>query len=151
MSSTKRNTTISIKQAEKRKQNIEQARILIFIDLVLVMVPFVFLIFRDLSLSKVFYDPNWALAACILFGQTIARLASGVAKKKIKRWYEVVLVIILFFACTMFGTYVYTQLDVSESELPSPGWAFFQIILFVVSVACFRIFGTLGQRMLDEK
>jgi hypothetical protein len=136
------------KNSETKKKSRIKARKLMYIDLVFIIMPFIFLGLKDPSL-QVFFDPSWSLAASILFGQTIARLVSGLAAyHKIDNREEIIIFISVLFGAGGICIISYLHVGLNPGSLEYFVWAIVQVILFLVSIASFVVFGAIGQRML---
>ena len=129
-------------QAIKRAK----ARDIVAIDLVFVLIPFMFLVVQDFSWT-VFSRSEWALAASILFAQGSAKLICGLAKYKVPNWPKGALFVALLISLSLLSVYIYSVVQNPSQTVNN--YVCLQIILFLLSVFCFIVFGAVGQRLMD--
>lgn len=132
----------SVVQAIKRRQ----ARLTIYTELVFVLIPFVLIGLKNISFS-ILLNEEWALVASILFGQAAARLFTGIAKHKIKKWQLASLYAVVCVAMSLISIYVYSIIQDGNEGFSA--YIVMQILLFLLSIITFIVFGSIGQRLLD--
>ena len=130
-------------QADKRRR----ARTVAYTELIFVLIPFAFLALDKFSL-KIFYNPEWSLAASILFGQTVARFLSGLIKQGVsKNWEFGILYSVIFMALSILSVYTYSKIQNSPLEYST--YTLLQLLLFLSSIVVFVVFGAIGHRLMD--
>jgi len=131
-----------------------KAKFVIISEILFTLLPIVIILMIFIiqsNLIKILKSPDLSFAAIVLFGQTIVRLASGIAKnKKSKSWQAIsfIMSLIIIFGlipASLFLVIIY--LNIYDNLV----LYIFQLIIFVVSIVSYIIFGTLGQVLLDEE
>jgi hypothetical protein len=127
------------------------ARIVLYGESLFVILPFFIMVmisYRQNTLSTILDRPEWSLAATILFGQTLVRFAAGLLKHRGQMNWQVAsfwLILILVLVVLSSVNYV-LQLN----EEPSLSSSIIQLVLFLVSLASFIVFGGIGQMLIDR-
>jgi len=124
-----------------------KARFIILADIMFIISPITLLFLVKLNsgaVCEVFTSSDIGYANMVLFGQTIVRLVSGIARSE-KRfsWQLVALLVTLVIVFGLFPASAVLFLTLS----PSPNPIFFgvQSVFFILGVACYFVLGTLGQ------
>ncbi|RJP78601.1 MAG: hypothetical protein C4522_12560 [Desulfobacteraceae bacterium] len=122
-------------------------------EFLFIVFPFVviFIISLYISDTKPFIaKPEWAVAASILFGQSLVKWVSGIAaQKKSAVVSRVAFVVTLVIVCGLLPSIiVLTLLLITPS---SPTWLnLTQIALFIIATVVFFLLGGLGNYLLDN-
>ena len=124
----------------------QRSRFIIYIDLVFVLVPFIFLAFKKITIDLL-VKPEWALAASILFGQATARMICGMLKHRVDYWHRGALYAVLLMIASLCSVYHYSI--VQDPQGATITHYVLQWILFILSIFCFILFGAVGQHLLD--
>jgi len=119
---------------------------LIFVEILFSILPMIILVivhFYKGTLSSVFFLPEWALVAAVLFGQTIAKITSGAvafAKKASISYQQVTLSVTLIIVFGLVPSLVVLTL-ILVSTTPSVGLTIGQLALFVLGIITFFLMG----------
>jgi len=125
-----------------------QAKFIILADMLFVVAP-IFLLFivklNSGTLCQLFTSPDIGYANIVLFGQTIVRLVSGIARsKKTFSWQLVALLVAAIIVLGLFPASAVLFLTLSEK--PNAILFVFQWILFAAGLMAYFVLGTLGQK-----
>jgi hypothetical protein len=101
----------------------------------------------DATPEKIFFTPEWAFGASVLFGLTIVKFVMGFAAREHSfNWQMVGLLTAIFLVFGLVPSLLVLFSILHESD-GSLCLGIAQIILFVLGGACFIVFGTLGQML----
>lgn len=123
------NSTPSNQPSEKVKEIIAELKT----EYLYIAIPFIILVIIKLhkgSWQDIFLSGDWALASCIIFGQTATRLSKAIAKQKAKLnnseygWYTAKRIFLVVISVVVYSL---MTLD------PKPWVAVFQLILFAIA------------------
>ncbi len=123
------NSTPSNEPREKVKEIIAELKT----EYLYIAIPFIILVIIKLhkgSWQDIFLSGDWALASCIIFGQTTTRLSKAIAKQKTKLnnaeygWYTAKRIFLVVISVVIYSL---MTLD------PKLWVAVFQLLLFVIA------------------
>ncbi len=97
-----------------------------------------------------FAAPEWAFGAAILFGQTLVKFVSGLARGGEAATGPVALVVALLVVFglvpSLFVLYITLQVLAADNDnVPGPWLQIFQVVLFWGAVAMYLVLGTVGE------
>lgn len=130
------------------------AKLIICIELLFSTLPLIIIFILHIALKKpikeIFYSTDISFISVAVFGQTVIRFMSGIAKSQTKKnWQKIAFISSLLFIVGVvpsvsFLIVIYTNESVSKIVY------YLQSIWFVLSIVSYWIVGTIGQMYLDE-
>jgi hypothetical protein len=99
-------------------------------------------------------SPEWSFGAAILFGQSLMKFVSGLARggKAAKGPVALVLALLIVFGLVPSLLVLYITLQTTEAKLDPSRWLqFFQVVLFSGGVAMYLLLGTVGELWTREE
>ncbi len=130
-----------------------KSKLIILSELFFNILPILILIIVYLSQKKYFdiiFNSNWIFISIILFGQTIVKLASGVAKTDMKKNWQlvafIIALIIVFGLVPSTVIYILIYLNLTNNFFS----LIFQLIFITFSIFSYIWVGTVGQSLLDN-
>lgn len=130
------------------------AKLIIAIELLFSVLPLIIIFILHIILKKtlidIFYSTDISFISVALFGQTIVRFMSGVAKSQTrKNWQKIAFISSLLFILgvipsVIYLIVIYTNISVSKIVY------FLQFAWFIFAVIFYWIIGSIGQMYLDE-
>ena len=130
------------------------AKLIICIELLFSTLPLIIIFILHIALKKpikeIFYSTDISFISVAVFGQTVIRFMSGIAKSQTKKnWQKIAFISSLLFIVGVvpsvsFLIVIYTNESVSKIVY------YLQSIWFVLSFVSSWIVGTIGQMYLDE-
>lgn len=132
----------------------KESKLVILSEVLFVLLP-IFVIglvlFFIESDKNIFISYEWSFASIILFGQSIVKFSSGISTFKTeKRWQFISLIlsaIIVFGLIPSVLVLVLLLVNKTQNLLIY----IIQMVLFILSIIVYFIFGTIGQIYLDNK
>lgn len=103
---------------------------------------------------RIFMSPEWSFGAAILFGQSLMKFVSGLARggKAAKGPVALVLALLIVFGLVPSLLVLYITLQTTEAKLDPSRWLqFFQVVLFSGGVAMYLLLGTVGELWTREE
>lgn len=130
------------------------AKLIIFIELLFSILPLIIIFILHIALNKplkeMFYSTDISFVSVAVFGQTVIRFMSGIAKSQTKKnWQKIAFISSLLFILGVVPSIIYLIL-IYLNVLSSKIVYFLQLIWFFLSVVCYWVIGTIGQMYLDE-
>lgn len=130
------------------------AKLIIFIELLFSILPLIIIFILHIALNKplkeIFYSTDISFVSVAVFGQTVIRFMSGIAKSQTKKnWQKIAFISSLLFILGVVPSIIYLIL-IYLNVLSSKIVYFLQLIWFFLSVVCYWVIGTIGQMYLDE-
>ena len=130
------------------------AKLIIFIELLFSILPLIIIFILHIALNKplkeIFYSTDISFVSVAVFGQTVIRFMSGIAKSQTKKnWQKIAFISSLLFILGVVPSIIYLIL-IYLNVLSSKIVYFLQLIWFFLSVVCYCVIGTIGQMYLDE-
>lgn len=130
------------------------AKLIIFIELLFSILPLIIISILHIALNKplkeIFYSTDISFVSVTVFGQTVIRFMSGIAKSQTKKnWQKIAFISSLLFILGVVPSIIYLIL-IYLNVLSSKIVYFLQLIWFFLSVVCYWVIGTIGQMYLDE-
>lgn len=130
------------------------AKLIIFIELLFSILPLIIISILHIALNKplkeIFYSTDISFVSVTVFGQTVIRFMSGIAKSQTKKnWQKIAFISSLLFILGVVPSIIYLIL-IYLNVLSSKIVYFLQLICFFLSVVCYWVIGTIGQMYLDE-
>jgi len=110
-----------------------------------------FLLFIKNDILKLFKTTDLSFVSVVLFGQTLIRFISGIAKSKGKKKWQ-----LMAFWCSMIfimGSIpsIILLVLIDTQTIESLVIYVLQVVWFILSIVVYIIFGTIGQMYLDEE
>lgn len=129
------------------------AKLIIFIELLFSILPLIIIFILHIALNKplkeIFYSTDISFVSVAVFGQTVIRFMSGIAKSQTKKnWQKIAFISSLLFILGVVPSIIYLIL-IYLNVLSSKIVYFLQLIWFFLSVVCYWVIGTIGQMYLD--
>lgn len=129
------------------------AKLIIFIELLFSILPLIIIFILHIALNKplkeIFYSTDISFVSVAVFGQTVIRFMSGIAKSQTKKnWQKIAFISSLLFILGVVPSIIYLIL-IYLNVLSSKIVYFLQLICFFLSVVCYWVIGTIGQMYLD--
>ena len=130
------------------------AKLIIFIELLFSILPLIIIFILHIALNKplkeIFYSTDISFVSVAVFGQTVIRFMSGIAKSQTKKnWQKIAFISSLLFILGVVPSIIYLIL-IYLNVLSSKIVYFLQLIWFFLFVVCYWVIGTIGQMYLDE-
>ena len=131
----------------------KNSKIVIASEILFILLPIfillIYLIIND-KVSSIFYSYDLSFATIILFGQTIVKMASGISNRE-KRfvWQYISLIFTLIIVLGLIPSILILIFLLIGYKIFCLYIA--QLILLIISLIIYFIFGTIGQMFLDEK
>lgn len=117
-------------------------------ELCFTFLPFIVILIINLSKgnwTELLQTSNWALAATLMFGQTIVKLVMGLSAQEHSFNYQVFgLIAALIIVLGLVPSIVVLAIFIIQDQLNN-GLLFIQFVLLAASIAVFLYMGTLGQ------
>lgn len=138
---------------ETRNEDFRKERTAIIAELCFMFLPFVVILIINLTKgdwAKLLQTSDWALAATLLFGQTIVKMMMGVASQEHSFNYQLfglITALIIVFGLVPSIT-VISIFQISPKL--STGLVVVQFILLGASISVFIVFGTIGQVLFSS-
>ena len=135
-------------------KKVTEARLVIiseifFITLPIIVIALVFLFHSNIK--SLFTSPDISFANIVLFGQTIVRLASGTAKERsIKSWQVIALIISTIIVFGLIPSVLVLVIILVKTCVDNIFIYITQFFYFIVSISCYTFLGTVGQILLDS-
>ena len=131
------------------------AKLIIFIELLFSALPliivFILHIASNKSLKDMFYSTDISFVSVAVFGQTVIRFMSGIAKSQTKKnWQKIAFLSSLLFIVGVVPSVCFLVI-IYLSEKVSEIVYWLQIIWLILAMLSYWIIGTIGQMYLDEK
>ncbi len=104
--------------------------------------------------ARLFMSPEWSFGASILFGQSLVRFVSGLARggNAATGPVALVLALLIVFGLVPSLLVLYMTLQVTEMKGDPSGWLqFFQVSLFSGAAAMYMLLGTIGEMWNKSK
>ncbi|AZQ63092.1 hypothetical protein EI427_12845 [Flammeovirga pectinis] len=104
--------------------------------------------------NKIFFNSEWAVISIILFGQSIVKLASGIANYNNKlTWQKVSFIISILIIIGLIPSTTILVLNVLDQQNSTPNLVLhtLQIFFFFLSCIAFFIIGAVGQSFLEDE
>src|SRR5258706_5428269 len=121
----------------------------LFALLPLIVLTFV-LFFRGEHVFRIMASPEWSFGAAILGGQTLVKFVSGLSRSVRPNWHRVSLAVAALFVLSIVPALTILALVIIAAQSPPPWLVAWQVIMFVVSIAMFVIFGTIGHLWFEH-
>ena len=142
----------TINDIQKRIEHHGNVKAIVFSELLFVLFPFIVIgvVFSyEGNLKKLFFSSEWALAASLLSGQTIVKFVSGIINRD-SRYHGRISLLITSIIVLLFVPSLLVLTLILVSEINLLGLAITQIILFILSVIVFYVYGGLGIHLREE-
>lgn len=130
------------------------AKLIICIELLFSILPLLIIFILHIALKKnmreIFTGTDISFVSVVLFGQTVIKFMSGIAKSDTKKnWQKIAFISSLLFIlgivpAVSFLIIIYTNKEISKIVYV------FQSIWFLLAIITYWIIGTIGQMYLDE-
>ncbi|MBD5433732.1 MAG: hypothetical protein HDR35_05525 [Treponema sp.] len=130
------------------------AKQIICIELLFSILPLLIIFILHIALKKnvreIFTGTDISFVSVVLFGQTVIKFMSGIAKSDTKKnWQKIAFISSLLFIlgivpAVSFLIIIYTNKEISKIVYV------FQSIWFLLAIITYWIIGTIGQMYLDE-
>lgn len=130
------------------------AKLIICIELLFSILPLLIIFILHIALKKnmreIFTGTDISFVSVALFGQTVIKFMSGIAKSDTKKnWQKIAFISSLLFIlgivpAVSFLIIIYTNKEISKIVYV------FQSIWFLLAIITYWIIGTIGQMYLDE-
>ncbi len=135
-----------------KKEN--ESKLVILSEVLFVLLPitvFSLVHFYTDSNKNLFTSYEWSFATIILFGQSIVKFSSGVSNyKMVKRWQLVSIILSSIIVVGLIPSVLVLVLLLVNKD--QNNWIYIsQILLFMLSIVSYFVFGTTGQIYLDNK
>ena len=122
---------------------------LLFALLPLIVITLV-LSFKEKSVFEVLASPEWSFGSAILYGQTLMKFVSGLARSPKPSWQRVSLAVAALFVLTIVPTLVILAMIIISAEHPQRWLVICQVVMFVLSMIVFFVFGTIGHLWVEK-
>lgn len=121
------------------------AKLIIFIELLFSILPLIIIFILHIALNKplkeIFYSTDISFVSVAVFGQTVIRFMSGIAKSQTKKnWQKIAFISSLLFILGVVPSIIYLIL-IYLNVLSSKIVYFLQLIWFFLSVVCYWVIG----------
>jgi ABC-type polysaccharide transport system permease subunit len=103
--------------------------------------------------SRLLYMPEWSLAASVLVGQALVKFISGMLANSGKytvHWERIALAISFLIVLCLVPSLIILSLVLS-ADAPSRGLAIAQLVMFVIGVGVFFVFGGGGEALMRDE
>ena len=104
--------------------------------------------------TRMFAAPEWSFGAAVLFGQTLVKFMSGLARGGAAATGPVALIVallVVFGLVPSLFTLIMTLQAVETRTDPARWLQFFQVILFCVASIMYMLLGTIGEAWNKSK
>ena len=130
------------------------AKLIICIELLFSTLPLIIIFILHIALKKspkeIFYSTDVSFISVAVFGQTVIRFMSGIAKSQTKKnWQKIAFISSLLFILGVVPSVSFLILIYSNESVAKIVY-YLQSIWFVLSILSYWIVGTIGQMYLDE-
>jgi len=130
------------------------AKLIIFIELLFSALPLIIVFILHIALKKplkeIFYSTDISFISVAVFGQTVIRFMSGIAKSQTKKnWQRIAFISSLLFIVGVVPSVSYLIIIYSNNAVSKIVY-WLQFIWFVLAMFSYWIIGTIGQMYLDE-
>ncbi len=142
------------KEDEMEKVHNQNVMCILLTELLFVFLPLVVLLIvfalATSGFAKVFSKTEWAFVTAILFGQSIIKIVGGLLSSQATvHWQRPVLLIAGIIVIGLVPSLVVMTL-IAVSPEPPLSLIITQLVLFILSVTCFFLFGGVGQSLFME-
>lgn len=121
---------------------------ILFAILPIIVISFVLIL--NGKFSELFNKSELSFVAVVLFGQTLIRFLSGIAKStKRKKWFLMSFYAAIIFVIGVIPSVILLITIYQNTNLQDIIFIF-QIVWFILSIITYIIFGTIGQMYLEE-
>lgn len=130
------------------------AKMIICIELLFSTLPLIIILILHIALKKpvkeIFYSTDISFISVAIFGQTVIRFMSGIAKSQTKKnWQKIAFISSLLFIVGVVPSVIFLIIIYSNEAVAKIVY-YLQFIWFVLSIVSYWIVGTIGQMYLDE-
>ncbi len=138
----------------KMNKSESNAKLIIFIELLFSALPLIIVFILHIALKKplkeIFYSTDISFISVAVFGQTVIRFMSGIAKSQTKKnWQRIAFISSLLFIVGVVPSVSYLIIIYSNNAVSKIVY-WLQFIWFVLAMFSYWIIGTIGQMYLDE-
>ncbi|HEY2321610.1 MAG TPA: hypothetical protein VGJ82_01990 [Thermoanaerobaculia bacterium] len=103
----------------------------------------IIMVYRGES-SRVFTSAEWSFGSAILCGQALVKFVSGLARARQPNWHRVAFAVAALFVFGVVPALTVLALMILSEKSPQVWLDRAQIVVFLLSMAEFFIFGTIG-------
>ncbi len=108
------------------------------------------MIFKEQG-GRAFASPEWSFGSAILCGQALVKFVAGLSKVGKPSWQRVSFAVAALFVFGVVPALIVLALMIVAGE-HAPMWLVrVQVVIFVISMIEFFVFGTVGHLWLDNK
>ena len=130
------------------------ANLIICIELLFSTLPLIIILILHIALKKpikeIYYSTDISFISVAVFGQTVIRFMSGIAKSQTKKnWQRIAFISSLLFILGVVPSVSYLII-IYSNEVVSKAVYFLQFMWFIFSISAYWVIGTIGQMYLDE-
>lgn len=130
------------------------AKLIICTELLFSTLPLIIIFILHIVLKKpikeIFYSTDISFISVAVFGQTVIRFMSGIAKSQTnKNWQKIAFISSLLFIVGVVPSVIFLIIIYSNEPISKIVY-YLQSIWFVLSILSYWIIGTIGQMYLDE-
>ena len=130
------------------------AKLIICIELLFSTLPLIIIFILHIALKnplkEIFYSTDISFISVAVFGQTVIRFMSGIAKSQTnKNWQRIAFISSLLFIVGVVPAVSYLIIIYSNKDVSRVVY-YLQLVWFVLSIISYWLIGTIGQMYLDE-
>lgn len=130
------------------------AKLIICIELLFSILPLIIIFILHIALGKkikeIFTSTDISFISVVVFGQTVIRFMSGIAKSETKKnWQKIAFISSLLFILGIVPSVSFLIIIYTNKEISKIVYVF-QSIWFLLAIISYWIIGTIGQMYLDE-